>query len=60
MSPTVSDGGEEPSQYVRIARAGSREFLPAVTIAIAKRKGANAVDGGGERAAAASSRLRAV
>ncbi len=39
----VSDGGEEPSQYVRIAHAGSREFLPAVTIAIAKRKGTNAV-----------------
>ena len=39
----VTDGGEEPSQYVRMARAGSREFLPAVTIAIAKRKGTNAV-----------------
>ena len=39
----VSDGGEEPSQYVRMAHAGSREFLPAVTIAIAKRKGTNAV-----------------
>jgi len=39
----VSDGGEEPSQYVRMARAGSNEFLPAVTMAIAKRKGANAV-----------------
>jgi multidrug efflux pump subunit AcrB len=39
----VSDGGEEPSQYVRIAHAGSTEFLPAVTIAVAKRKGANAV-----------------
>jgi len=39
----VSDGGEEPSQYVRIAQADSREFLPAVTIAIAKRKGTNAV-----------------
>src|SRR5208282_409000 len=25
---TVSDGGEEPSQYVRMARADSREFLP--------------------------------
>ena len=39
----VSDGGEEPSQYVRMVRAGSSEFLPAVTIAVAKRKGTNAV-----------------
>jgi multidrug efflux pump subunit AcrB len=39
----VSDGGEEPSQYVRMARAGSGEFQPAVTIAVAKRKGTNAV-----------------
>ncbi|MFN7994282.1 MAG: efflux RND transporter permease subunit [Bryobacteraceae bacterium] len=39
----VTDGGEEPSQYVRMARAGSREFLPAVTIAVAKRKSTNAV-----------------
>jgi len=39
----VSDEGEEPLQYVRMARAGSREFLPAVTLAIAKRKGTNAV-----------------
>jgi multidrug efflux pump subunit AcrB len=39
----VSDGGEEPTQYVRMARADSRQFLPAVTIAVAKRKGANAV-----------------
>ena len=42
----VSDGGEEPSQYVRMAHAGSTEFLPAVTIAIAKRKGTNASCGG--------------
>jgi len=40
---SVSDGGEEPSQYVRMARADSREFMPAVTIAVAKRKGTNAV-----------------
>jgi multidrug efflux pump subunit AcrB len=40
---TVTDGGEEPGQYVRIARADAPEFLPAVTIAIAKRKGTNAV-----------------
>ena len=39
----VADGGEEPSQYVRMARADSRQFLPAVTIAVAKRKGTNAV-----------------
>ncbi len=39
----VSDGGEEPSQYVRMIRAHSHEFLPAVTIAVAKRKGTNAV-----------------
>ena len=44
----VADGGEEPSQYVRMARADSREFLPAVTIAVAKRKGANAVAVAGE------------
>ncbi len=39
----VSDGGEEPAQYVRMAHADSREFLPAVTIAVAKRKNTNAV-----------------
>ena len=39
----VTDGGEEPTQYVRMAHAGSGEFLPAVTIAVAKRKGTNAV-----------------
>ena len=39
----VSDGGEEPAQYVRMVRAGSHEFLPAVTISVAKRKGTNAV-----------------
>jgi multidrug efflux pump subunit AcrB len=39
----VSDGGDEPTQYVRMARAGSQEFLPAVTISIAKRKGTNAI-----------------
>jgi len=40
----VTEGGEEPAQYVRMAQAGSREFLPAVTIAIAKRKGTNAIE----------------
>ena len=39
----VSDGGGEPSQYVRMGRAGSPEFLPAVTLSIAKRKGTNAI-----------------
>ena len=28
----VADGGDEPTQYVRMARAGSAEFLPAVTL----------------------------
>ena len=39
----VSDGGEEPMEYVRMIRAADRQFLPAVTLSIAKRKGANAV-----------------
>ena len=39
----VSDGGEEPTEYVRTADARSRQFLPAVTLAISKRKGTNAV-----------------
>jgi len=37
----VTDGGEEPSQYVRFSD-GNGSF-PAVTIAISKRKGTNAV-----------------
>ncbi len=37
----VSDGGEEPSQYVRFS--DGHGFYPAVTIAISKRKGTNAV-----------------
>jgi multidrug efflux pump subunit AcrB len=37
----VTDGGEEPSEYVRYS--SGREFYPAVTIAISKRKGTNAV-----------------
>ena len=40
---TVEDGGEEPSQYVRIADSESRQFRPAVTLSISKRKGTNAV-----------------
>jgi multidrug efflux pump subunit AcrB len=39
----VSDGGAEPSEYVRMVDAGSRQFAPAVTLAISKRKGTNAV-----------------
>jgi multidrug efflux pump subunit AcrB len=38
---TVSDGGEEPSQYVQFGARGA--FEPAVTIAVSKRKGANAI-----------------
>ncbi len=37
----ISDGGEEPAQYVQHA-AGSG-FEPAVTIAVSKRKGTNAI-----------------
>ncbi|HTQ55516.1 MAG TPA: efflux RND transporter permease subunit [Bryobacteraceae bacterium] len=37
----VSDGGEEPAQYVRYS--DGHGFEPAVTIAVSKRKGTNAV-----------------
>jgi multidrug efflux pump subunit AcrB len=37
----VADGGEEPSQYVQYASGG--KFYPAVTLAISKRKGTNAI-----------------
>ncbi len=37
----VTDGGEEPIQYVRFS--DGRGFRPAVTIAVSKRKGTNAV-----------------
>ncbi len=37
----VTDGGEEPSQYVRFSDGSG--FYPAVTAAISKRKGTNAV-----------------
>ena len=40
----VIDGGAEPTEYVRMVNAASKESLPAVTIAIAKRKGTNAVE----------------
>jgi multidrug efflux pump subunit AcrB len=39
---TVRDGGEEPAQYVEFGDA--KGFKPAVTLAVAKRKGANAID----------------
>jgi multidrug efflux pump subunit AcrB len=39
----VQDGGEEPSQYVRYASAGDPTMWPAVTLAVSKRKGANAI-----------------
>ncbi|MBE7543840.1 MAG: efflux RND transporter permease subunit [Bryobacteraceae bacterium] len=37
----ITDGGEEPAQYVRFG--AGEGFEPAVTIAIAKRKGTNAI-----------------
>ena len=41
----VTDGGEQPSQYVQFAsRENGARFEPAVTIAVAKRKGTNAID----------------
>jgi multidrug efflux pump subunit AcrB len=40
----VTDGGAEPTEYVRMVKAASKESLPAVTISIAKRKGTNAVE----------------
>jgi multidrug efflux pump subunit AcrB len=39
----VEDGGEEPSQYVRYAPAGDASLWPGVTLAVSKRKGANAI-----------------
>jgi multidrug efflux pump subunit AcrB len=39
----VEDGGEEPSQYVRYASVGDPALWPAVTLAVSKRKGANAI-----------------
>ena len=39
----VEDGGEEPSQYVRHASAADPATWPAVTLAVSKRKGANAI-----------------
>ena len=42
----VTDGGEEPGEYVRYA--AGHEFYPAVTIAVSKRKGTNAVKVAGD------------
>ncbi len=39
----ITDGGEEPAQYVQFAAANGA-FQPAVTLAVSKRKGANAID----------------
>lgn len=43
---SVTDGGEEPLQYVEFARASTQgpSFQPAVTISVSKRKGANAIE----------------
>ena len=41
---TVRDGGEEPVRYVRFASKESRSFQSAVTLAVSKRRGANAID----------------
>jgi len=38
----VTDGGEEPAQYVQFA--SGRSFHPAVTLSISKRKATNAID----------------
>ncbi len=40
----VFDGGEEPSQYVRFTSKEDSAYHSAVTIAVSKRKGANAID----------------
>jgi multidrug efflux pump subunit AcrB len=40
----VFDGGEEPSQYVRFTSKDDPAYHAAVTIAVSKRKGANAID----------------
>jgi len=40
----IEDGGEDPSQYVRYASAADPSLWPAVTLAVSKRKGANAIE----------------
>lgn len=42
----ITDGGGEPAQYVRFSDGGG--YYPAVTIAVSKRKGTNAVAVGSE------------
>ena len=39
----IFDGGEEPTQFVRYMSRADRALEPAVTIAVAKRKGTNAI-----------------
>ena len=39
---SIEDGGEEPNEYVQFA--AGRSFYPAVTLAISKRKGTNAIE----------------
>ena len=41
---SLSDHGEEPDNYVRFASKSTPGFEPAVTLAVSKRKGANAID----------------
>jgi multidrug efflux pump subunit AcrB len=41
---TVSDVGEEPIQYVQFASGADPAYWPAVTVAVSKRKGSNAID----------------
>ena len=40
----VIDGGEEPVRYVRYASKQDPSFQPAVTLAVSKRRGGNAID----------------
>ena len=40
----VTDGGEEPVRYVQFASKENRSFQSAVTLAVSKRRGANAID----------------
>ena len=56
-SPQVADGDAEPTSYVRfqLADGGAQ---PAVTIAVAKRKGTNAIDVGAPRRPRSSTTLR--
>ncbi len=42
----VTDGGQDPSQYVRFS--DGKGFYPAITIAVSKRKGTNAVTVGAD------------